>query len=137
MIVDVQKGNGKNINRISKLGKILLVAIVPIFLIALEPDYGTAIAYMISLLLMLFVAGIDKKYIIITIALVIILLPILYFFILPAHAKSRIDVFLNPNLDPRGAGYNIIQSKLAIGARKAFWNGTYARNTNPFRLFIS
>lgn len=44
------------------------------------------------------------------------MLPVLYIFVLPEHAKTRIDVFLNPNLDPRGAGYNVIQSKLAIGA---------------------
>ena len=43
-------------------------------------------------------------------------MPLLYFFILPEHAKARIDIFLNPESDPRGAGYNIIQSKLAIGA---------------------
>ena len=110
---------------------------IPIFLIALEPDYGTAIAYLLSLLLMLFVAGINKKYIFITILLVAILLPLLYFFILPSHAKARIDVFLNPNIDPRGAGYNIIQSKLAIGARKTFGYGIYARNSNTFRFFIS
>lgn len=40
----------------------------------------------------------------------------IYQFVLPEHAKSRIDVFLNPELDPKGKGYNIIQSKLAIGA---------------------
>ena len=65
---------------------------------------------------MLFVAGIDKKYIIITILLVAIIAPLAYFFILPEHAKTRIDVFLNPELDPRGSGYNILQSKLAIGS---------------------
>lgn len=42
---------------------------------------------------------------------------------LPDHAKSRIEVYLNPNLDPRGAGYNIIQSKLAIGAGKLLGMG--------------
>ena len=42
--------------------------------------------------------------------------PLLYQFVLPEHAKKRIDIFLNPESDPRGAGYNIIQSKLAIGA---------------------
>ena len=137
MIVKVQKGNKKNIDKIGKLGLILLTALFPIFLIALEPDYGTAIAYLLALILMLFVSGVDKKYIFITIALALILLPLLYFFILPAHAKARIDVFLNSNLDPRGAGYNIIQSKLAIGARKIVWYGLYARNTNTFRISIS
>ena len=65
---------------------------------------------------MLFTAGIKKRYIISSILIVLISLPLLYFFVLPEHAKTRIDVFLNPDLDPRGAGYNVIQSKLAIGA---------------------
>ena len=49
-------------------------------------------------------------------------------FILPDHAKARIDVFLNPELDPRGAGYNIIQSKLAVGAGKVFGMGILKGN---------
>lgn len=65
---------------------------------------------------MLITAGIDKKYVIITAAIVAISIPILYNFVLPEHAKKRIDIFLNPESDPRGSGYNIIQSKLAIGA---------------------
>ena len=65
---------------------------------------------------MLFASGLDKKYIIGTILLVVIAVPLLYNFVLPEHAKTRIDVFLNPESDPRGSGYNIIQSKLAIGA---------------------
>ena len=40
----------------------------------------------------------------------------MYFFVLPEHAKERIEVFLNPESDPRGSGYNLTQSKLAIGA---------------------
>ncbi len=65
---------------------------------------------------MLITAGIDKKYIISTVILVVISVPLIYNFILPEHAKKRIDIFLNPESDPRGSGYNIIQSKLAIGA---------------------
>lgn len=65
---------------------------------------------------MLIIAGLDKKYIIGTILLVVIAVPVAYQFILPDHAKARIDIYLNPESDPRGAGYNIIQSKLAIGA---------------------
>ena len=66
--------------------------------------------------MVLFVAGIDKKYIIIASILLVIGIPLIYQFVLPDHAKSRIDVFLNPESDPKGSGYNIIQSKLAIGA---------------------
>ena len=78
--------------------------------------------------MILFTAGIDRKYIITSVLLVVILLPILYFFVLPDHAKTRIDVFLNPNLDPRGSGYNIIQSKLAIGAGELFGMGILKGN---------
>ena len=89
---------------------------VPVLLIIKQPDYGTAVAFVIATVLMLFVSGIIKRYIIAGILLVLIALPLLYFFVLPEHAKTRIDVFLNPNLDPRGSGYNVIQSKLAIGS---------------------
>ena len=65
---------------------------------------------------MIFAAGIDKKYIILAIATVLIGVPLAYNYILPQHAKTRIDTFLNPESDPRGAGYNVLQSKLAIGA---------------------
>lgn len=46
----------------------------------------------------------------------VIVVPTAYQFLLPAHAKKRIDTFLNPEADPMGAGYNVLQSKLAIGA---------------------
>ena len=69
-----------------------------------------------------------KKYIIAVIALVIIAIPLLYLFVLPDYAKTRIDVFLNPDLDPRGSGYNIIQSKLAIGAGMLFGMGILQGN---------
>jgi len=65
---------------------------------------------------MLFVSGIDRKYIITAIILVVIAAPLTYKFVLPDHAKRRIDVFLNPESDPKGSGYNVLQSKIAIGA---------------------
>ena len=127
-IVNIQ-ANGKNqINRPSKLAIVLLIGLAPTFLIAIQPDYGTALAYIVAITLILYVAGIDKKYIITAALLVVILAPIAYFFILPEHAKARIDVYLNPNLDPRGDGYNIIQSKLAIGAGKLLGMGLLKGN---------
>ena len=89
---------------------------VPVLLIIKQPDYGTATAFIVATLMMLIAAGIDRKYIITGIVLIAVAAPLLYYFILPEHAKTRIDIFLNPESDPRGAGYNIIQSKLAIGA---------------------
>lgn len=116
-IMSIMQRKGRNeINKISKLAIIIAIIAVPLFLIVLEPDYGTAMAYIVSIVLMLFVAGIDKKYIIAAMAIIIIAVPLAYNFILPEHAKKRIDTFLNPESDPRGAGYNVLQSKLAIGA---------------------
>lgn len=112
----IQRNDKSEINRIPKLALILLAIALPIALIIIEPDYGTAAAYVVSFLLMIFVAGINKKYIITAILIVAIGLPLAYNFLLPQHAKTRIDTFLNPESDPRGAGYNILQSKLAIGS---------------------
>lgn len=128
VICKLQKKDKDEINRFWKLGLTLLTIVVPVILIVIQPDYGTALAFLSALIFMLFVAGIKKKYIIISILLVVILIPVAYFWILPDHAKTRIDVYLNPDIDPRGAGYNIIQSKLAIGAGQIFGMGLLSGN---------
>lgn len=128
VISRIQKKGRDEVSRIPKLLLILLVFAVPTFLIIKQPDYGTALAFVMALVFMLFTAGIKKRYIIAAILLVVIAVPLLYFFVLPEHAKTRIDVFLNPNIDPRGAGYNVIQSKLAIGAGELLGMGLFKGN---------
>ena len=116
-IISIIQIDGRNeINKIFKLALILVIILIPIGLIIIQPDYGTAASYIIAFLLMIFVAGIDKKYIITAIAIIVIAVPVTYNFLLPEHEKTRIDTFINPEADPRGAGYNVLQSKLAIGA---------------------
>ncbi len=127
-ITKVQERRKDEINNPLKLGLILLVTLVPVALIIKQPDYGTACAFMVATVFMLYVAGIRKRYIISAIAIVVIVIPIAYMYLLPDHAKQRIDVFVNPNLDPRGSGYNIIQSKLAIGAGELFGMGVLKGN---------
>lgn len=128
LITKIQKNGRDQINRVLKLGLLLIAFAVPVLLIIKQPDYGTAMAFVSAFIFMLFVAGLKKRYIIPSILLVVILVPVLYFFVLPEHAKSRIDVYLNPDLDPRGAGYNIIQSKLAIGAGQLLGMGLLKGN---------
>ena len=128
VMVKLQQKGRDEINRFCKLGIILATVAVPTLLIIKQPDYGTALAFLVALIFMLYVAGINKKYIITAVLLVVILVPLAYLFILPDHAKARIDVYLNPNLDPRGDGYNIIQSKLAIGAGQIFGMGLFKGN---------
>lgn len=115
-ISKIQEKGKDQISRPTRLLLSLLIVAVPVLLIIKQPDYGTALTFLVATVFILFASGIKKRYIIAGILLIAILLPTLYFFVLPEHAKTRIDVFLNPNLDPRGAGYNVIQSKLAIGA---------------------
>lgn len=116
LISYIQRNGGGEINKISKLALILLAIVIPVGLIIIEPDYGTAAAYIVAFLLMIYVAGIDKKYIFIAIIGTILIIFLGYRYFLPEHAKTRIDTYLNPELDPLGSGYNVLQSKLAIGA---------------------
>ena len=115
LINKLQIRDRKEINRFWKLAVTLILMAIPIFLIIKQPDYGTAMAYVFAMVFILFISGIDKKYIIVTFIALAILVPVVYNK-LPAHALKRIEVFLHPESDPRGDGYNIMQSKLAIGA---------------------
>ena len=115
-IVKVQEKNRNNINKPTRLLLLFAILGIPVLLIIKQPDFGTAAAFLVAMGMMLIITGIDKKYILAALLIVTITVPLMYKFVLPAHAKKRIDIFLNPESDPRGAGYNIIQSKLAIGA---------------------
>ena len=79
------------------------------------------------MLFMLFVSGLDKKYMVIAILAVVIATPYVVQH-LPAHARARIEIFKNPESDPRGMGYNLIQSKLAIGAGQFLGMGLFKGN---------
>ncbi len=128
LMTKIQSKGRDEINRVLKLGLIIIAFAVPVFLIIEQPDYGTALAFVVAFVFMLFAGGIRKRYIISALLLVVILVPVLYFFVLPEHAKTRIDVYLNPDLDPRNAGYNIIQSKLAVGSGQLLGMGLFKGN---------
>lgn len=123
VITKVNKRDENEINKIKNLIIIVLLIIFPVVLIAMQPDYGTAMVFLVFTVLMLFISNISKKYIIAALLMVLILVPTLYFFVLPNHAKNRIKVFLDPSIDPLGIGYNVTQSKLAIGSGKIIGMG--------------
>lgn len=127
LINKMQIKGRKEINKIWKLATVLIFAAIPVALIVKEPDNGTALAYISAILFMIFASGIDKKYIILAVVLIAVTAPVIYAN-LPEHALKRIEVFLNPGIDPRGAGYNILQSKLAIGAGEIFGMGLFKGN---------
>jgi len=99
--------------------RIILMAVivgVPLLLILKQPDFGTAMVIVAAIIAMIFVWGIDYKYIRYAILAALVIAPVTYFLFLSPVQKNRINVFFNPNLDPQGAGYHVIQSKLAVGA---------------------
>lgn len=107
---------------------ILLILALPVALVVKQPDYGTAMVMLAVAAFMIFVSGINYKYVIGAVLIVAVGLPLAYQYILPEHARSRIMVFLNPETDPQGAGYNIIQAKLAVGSGQMFGMGLLEGN---------
>lgn len=98
-------------------------AAVPIGLILLQPDAGSAMVFIFIFLVLLFIAGLSYKYIISAGILGLISLPVIYNFLLSEFQKDRIKVFFNPESDPLYRGYNVIQSKIAVGAGRLFGSG--------------
>ncbi|ASK33093.1 rod shape-determining protein RodA (plasmid) [Alcanivorax sp. N3-2A] len=104
---------------------------VPAVLIAMQPDLGTAILIAAAGLVVLFMAGLSWRLITLAVVVLLIAAPLMYFFVLHDYQRNRVDTFLNPEHDPRGAGWNIIQSKTAIGSGgitgKGWMDGTQSR----------
>lgn len=95
---------------------------IPVGLIMEQPDLGSAATILFILIAMLYLCGVRPKYIIIFLLIIVLSLPILWHF-LRDYQKGRLLVFLNPNIDPLGAGYTVIQSKIAIGSGGFFGKG--------------
>ncbi|MDD5497823.1 MAG: FtsW/RodA/SpoVE family cell cycle protein, partial [Atribacterota bacterium] len=98
---------------------------VLMLLITKQPDLGTAIVFLAIVLFMIYVAGIEWKYILMISLLLVASFPVLWSF-LKDYQRKRIIFFLNPDLDPLGAGYNIIQSKVAIGSGGLLGQGLFS-----------
>ena len=94
-------------------------------LVLVQPDLGTAIVYLFVFLSIAFIAEIPLRYLLGLIGTGLVLMPFFWHF-LKDYQKSRLLVFLNPNIDPLGAGYTVIQSKIAIGSGRLFGKGWLA-----------
>ncbi len=93
----------------------------PTLLILLQPDFGTAMLVAASGAFALFLAGLPWRWFIAAGASVAAAAPVAWFWLLRPYQKDRIRTFLNPESDPLGTGWNIIQSKIAIGSGN--WTG--------------
>ncbi|MBI4845246.1 MAG: rod shape-determining protein RodA [Candidatus Omnitrophica bacterium] len=98
------------------------IVMLPMILIFKQPDLGTALVFFPIFLAIIWVGGIRLKYLMAMFASVIITMP-LFWGLLKEYQKDRLLVFMNPNLDPLGAGYTINQSRIAIGSGMFFGKG--------------
>ena len=119
--------NIEKINTFSSILIALVIIILPIILVLAQPDLGTSILIASSGLIILWLGGVKIKYFIVSFITFLISLPFVIT-VLEPYQKLRILTFLDPDRDPLGAGYQIIQSKIAIGSGgfsgKGFLSGT-------------
>jgi len=94
----------------------IIILMVPTILIFQQPDFGTSILIASSGLFVIFLAGASWKIIVSAAGIGLAFTPILWFYLLGAYQKQRVLTFLNPEQDKLGSGYQIIQSKIAIGS---------------------
>jgi len=115
------------VNSFRYLMVVLLILILPIMLVLSQPDLGTSILIASSGLVVIWLAGLNIKYFIYSFFTLVISMPFAISFLKP-YQKLRILTFLDPDKDPLGAGYQIIQSKIAVGSGgltgKGFLKGT-------------
>ena len=112
----------ENVNRVKFLFIPIFVLIFPVLLVVLQPDLGTALLIAAGGIVVAWLAGVRAKFFAYATLIFISLLPIAISFLKP-YQKARILIFLNPEKDPLGAGYQIIQSKIAIGSGGLFGKG--------------
>ncbi|MDI6816754.1 MAG: rod shape-determining protein RodA [Actinomycetota bacterium] len=122
-------------NQLVGVGDVLLALAhisLPLVLVLVQPDLGTALCYIAILVGMMLVAGFPARYFgYIAIAGSLLMLVAIKFNFLKEYQINRLTVFVNPSNDPQGAGYNLLQSKIAIGSGqfsgKGLLSGTQAK----------
>ncbi len=124
----------ENVNSIYTILTSLIIIILPMGLVIVQPDLGTSLLIAISGIAVIWFAGINHKYFIYTMLGFLISLPFIISFLKP-YQKLRVLTFLNPDRDPLGAGYQIIQSKIAVGSGGIFGKG-FLKGTQSYLEFL-
>jgi rod shape determining protein RodA len=126
--------NKENLNNPAVLIKVLVFAFIPVALILMQPDLGTSLVFIFFIAVMIFIAGIDRKYIIavLFIGLIFLIIGLVAFYSIMQdytpgenYKLDRIVTFFYPELDPEDTGYQVIQSKTAIGSGMLYGRGLY------------
>ena len=124
----------KNVNNLKNILFPIVILVIPIVLVISQPDLGTSILIAMSGLVVLWLSGVNIKYFVYSTLVLIIAAPFVISFLKP-YQKRRILTFFDPEKDPLGAGYQIIQSKIAVGSGGIMGKG-FLKGTQSYLEFL-
>ncbi len=117
------------------LTKAGLIAGIPMFLILVQPDMGTALTFVPILLMALFLGGIRPRHAAVLGLAALLLMPVAWKFGLKDYQKARLASFINPESDPQGSGYQVQQSLIAVGSG-GIWGKGFLKGSQTQGLFL-
>ena len=123
-----------NVNSFYSVIISLIIIFLPMSLVIIQPDLGTSLLISISGIIVLWFAVLNHKYFFYSILISVLSLPFIISFLKP-YQKLRVLTFLNPDRDPLGAGYQIIQSKIAVGSGGLFGKG-FLKGTQSYLDYL-
>ena len=123
-----------NANKFKNLLIPLIILVIPMLLVLSQPDLGTSILIASSGLVVIWLSGVNIKYFVYMTLILIISAPFVISFLKP-YQKIRILTFFNPERDPLGSGYQIIQSKIAVGSG-GIWGKGFLKGTQSYLEFL-
>ena len=123
-----------NVNSVKNILLSFIILVIPIFLVISQPDLGTSVLIALSGIIVLWLAGLNIKYFVYSSLLLLISAPFIISFLKP-YQKLRLLTFFDPGKDPLGAGYQIIQSKIAVGSGGLFGKG-FLKGTQGYLEFL-
>ena len=113
----------------------LTVTFIPLALILKQPDLGTGGLLLLVVAPMIFLVGLRYKVLLISLGIGLVSMPFAWYFLLKPYQRNRILTLINPELDPLGKGYHIIQSKIAVGSG-TLWGKGYLQGTQAHLNFL-
>ncbi len=121
-LADIYRWSARSISRLSHLAMISLVVLMPLALVAAQPDFGSAMVIFLLWLISLFLI-VKKKWQLAVVLIILAAVALAGWFLLQDYQQERFLTFLNPDFDPLGRGYNMRQSLIAVGAGGLFGRG--------------
>jgi rod shape determining protein RodA len=120
---------------VADIVKVGLIAGVPFLLIIAQPDLGTALTLVPIAFMALFLGGLRFKHLMVIVVVAALVVPVAYKFVLKDYQRERLTSFMNPEADPRGSGYQVQQSLIAVGAGGIWGKGT-AKGSQTQGMFL-